>query len=167
MKKTSRWLAVVVVVAGLAFAGWAIAQEKPENAPAQAEYGIRGLDLTTEQLDKVDLLRMDKLKEVLPMRTDIRIKEMELAALWRADEPSAKKIIAKIKEIGNLRTKLEIAKVNQKFGIYKILTPEQRKKAKRFLMGRRGRRTFRGQGHRMRNQPRRMRKLLPPPPEEP
>ncbi len=178
MKKKSRWIAIAVAVVGLAVVGLAIAQEGPRNAPAQVrgERGLRGLDLTAEQLDKIDQLKMNHLKEALPLRTDIQIKEMELAALWRVDEPSAKKIIAKVKEIAGVRTRLEIAKVNKKLGVYNILTPEQREKAKRFPQGRRGRQRGRGMSRNrargMRNQPRgSMRGFEPlpsaPPPEEP
>jgi len=84
----------------------------------------------------MDALRVAHMKEVLPTQTDLRIKEVELNALWRVDEPDAKKIIAKVKEIGALREKLEIGRINQRFEMRKILTPEQRKAMGKMGMGR-------------------------------
>ena len=48
----------------------------------------------------------------------------------RAEELDAKKIIAKVKEISGLRQKLQVAKVEQKLNMYKVLTTEQRKHAR-------------------------------------
>jgi len=106
-------------------------------------------DLTPEQLDKIDALRASHLKEMLPLQTDLRVEGIELAALWRADEPDAKKIIAKVKEIGDIREKMEVARINHQFEIRKLLTPEQRKAMKKMGMGpgmmdRRARRGMRG-----------------------
>lgn len=133
MKVISRLVVVGVVV----FAGWLNAQmPAPEQKAAPAEpqampmppMGIMRLpNLTDEQKEQIQALRIKHLKEVMPIETDIKIKELELNALWLADKLDAKAIVAKVKEIADLRMKMELAKVNHKIEIYKILTPEQRK----------------------------------------
>jgi Spy/CpxP family protein refolding chaperone len=92
-------------------------------------------DMTPEQQEKIDALRVAQVKEMAPLGADLRVKQIELAALWRADEPDAKKIIAKVKEIGDLREKMEIARINHQFDIRKLLTPEQRKAMKKTGVG--------------------------------
>jgi Spy/CpxP family protein refolding chaperone len=153
VKKTGAWIVAVVVIAGLSLASLAYAQ--PEKTGCQGcgghkgkGGGMMGLDLTEEQHKKIDDLRMKHIKEVMPLKTDLRIKQMELGALWRADELDAKKIIAKVKEISGLREKLQVAGVEQKLNMYKVLTPEQRKQARRFMMGRRGMGRVFGSGRR-------------------
>jgi Spy/CpxP family protein refolding chaperone len=106
--------------------------------------------MTPEQQEKMDGLRTALVKEMLPLRTDLRVKEIELDALWRADEPDAKKIIAKVKEIGALRVKMEITRIDHRFEMRKLMTPEQRKAMKKMGMhrgmmrGKMGRRMGRG-----------------------
>jgi Spy/CpxP family protein refolding chaperone len=93
-------------------------------------------DLTPDQLEKMDALRAAHLKEMMPLRTDLQLKEIELQALWRADEPDAKKIVAKVKEIGDIRQKMEVARINHLFDCRKLMTPEQLKAMKKMGMGR-------------------------------
>jgi Spy/CpxP family protein refolding chaperone len=149
-----------LMVAALA-AGFALAQPGPGTAapaPAgkaqapmtcgmqgmqsmQGKPGMQGMasmmpDLTADQQGKMDALKTAHLKEMLPLRTDLQVKEIELGALWRADEPDAKKIVAKVKEIGDIREKMEVARVNHLFDCRKLLTPEQLKAMKKMGMGR-------------------------------
>ncbi len=144
MKRTT------IAIIALAAIGIALAQPGPMAGPGRH---MRAVDkpempeMTAEQLDKMDGLRMSNIKETAPIRADLRIKEMELAALWRADKLDAKKIVAKVKEIGDLRAKLELAQVNHQLDIYNLLTPEQRKAWRPPMMGGRG--MMRGMGRRM------------------
>jgi len=153
---------MIAVVAG----GLALAQPGPGTAaPAPATkmqagmaHGMPGMqgmmqgpampDMTPEQLEKMDALRTALVKEMLPLRTDLRVNNIELDALWRADEPDAKKIIAKVKEIGNIREKIEVARINHQFDMRKLMTPEQRKAMKK--MGMRPGMMGRGMGRGMR-----------------
>jgi Spy/CpxP family protein refolding chaperone len=152
--KTHRTLLLTAVL-GIALAGWTYAQSAPACPECPMQPGMTagpaapgGLDLTTDQLDKMDQLRIGHVKEVKPLEADLEVKEMELQALWRADKLDSKRIIAKVKEIAGVRTQLELSRVNQQLGVYNLLTPEQRQKAGRFLgrmMGGMGR----GQGRMM------------------
>jgi Spy/CpxP family protein refolding chaperone len=156
----SRTLAALMILAlagGFAFAQPAAAEPQPA-ARMQAGMpcgmpGMQGLmagpgmpDMTPEQLEKVDALRAAHIKEMAPLHADLQVKEIELDALWRADEPDAKKIVAKVKEIGDLREKIEIARINHQFDMRKLMTPEQRKAMKKMGMhpGRMGRGMGRG-----------------------
>ena len=148
----NRTLAALMAV--VLAAGFALAQPGPAGAvpvpatKAQAPMacgmqGMQGMmpgpampDMTPEQLEKIDILRAAHLKEMSPLRTDLQLKEIELEALWRADEPDAKKIIARVKEIGDIREKMEIARINHQFDMRKLMTPEQRKAMKKMGMGR-------------------------------
>ncbi len=156
MKKTKRWIVAAVVVVGLTATGWVIAQEAPARSPVEAppgEYGRRGFDLTDEQLDRMDELQIAGLKKTMPLETDLRIKQMELEALWRADEINPKAIIGKVKEVHSTRQKVAVARAENRIAVYQILTPEQRERAKQF----RGLRGMRGRGRGMRGAGRGMR----------
>jgi len=150
MRKITWIAAAALVLVALAPAHPEAGQQPAQAAGAQR--GMRGfgqLDLTEAQHEKMDQLRMSFLKETMPLKTDIKLKEMELNALWRAEKLNTKAIVAKVKEIAGIRTKLEVARVNRRINRYNVLTPEQQKNA-RHMLGRRGRGKMRGMRRGMR-----------------
>jgi Spy/CpxP family protein refolding chaperone len=147
MKRTT-----LTAIAVVAFACLVWAQPGPGPAaggpmggpgmPMMAKAGRQGMpgmmagipDLTPEQTDKLDAMRVTHMKTVLPIRTDIQVAEIELDALWRADKLDSKKIVAKVNEIGGLRQKLELAMVNRRIDMYNLMTPDQRKAMRKMHM---------------------------------
>ncbi|MFO7674757.1 MAG: Spy/CpxP family protein refolding chaperone [bacterium] len=113
-----------------------------------AGMGLAGLKLTEEQVKKFDGLRDEHVKATVGMRADIEVKQVELAALWRAEKLDAKKIVAKVKEVSGLREKLAVARASQRLTLYDLLTPEQREQFRAGFGegGRRGRGMMRGKG---------------------
>ena len=105
-------------------------QKMADKAPAE-------LNLTKEQLEKLQSLRTDLQKETLPLRNEMQIKELELRQLWMADELDEEAIVAKSKEISALQNQLEENMIRHRLDAAKVLTKEQR--AKFALVGRRGR----------------------------
>lgn len=157
--KKAKGITKVAVIGGLIFVGLVWSQPPdPEPNPAPFEppqvpvpelavppMGLMSLpNLTDAQREQIQNLWVKHLKEVMPLETDLKIKKMELALLWQAEELEAKQIVAKVKEIGELQNKIELARVNQKIEIYKLLTPEQRKAFRQGVgmrgLGRMGRR---------------------------
>jgi Spy/CpxP family protein refolding chaperone len=147
-KNTGSLIAALALGAGLALAQPTAMPAAPA-APAPMACGMSGMqgmkgmmgapgmpEMTAEQQEKMDALRVAHLKVILPLQTEVQVKEIELDALWRADEPDARKIIAKVNEIGDLRQKLEVARVTHQLDMRKLLTPEQRKVMKKMGMGR-------------------------------
>jgi len=136
-------LILLMMAAALAFAQTGpSATAAPAKAQAPMACGMQGMmpapaipDLTPDQLDKMDALRTAQVKVMAPLQADLKVKEIELQALWRADEPDAKMIIAKVREIGDVREKMEVARINHMFDVAKLLTPEQRKAMKKMGMG--------------------------------
>ncbi len=133
----------IAIIGVLVWAGIAGAQEEnrppaaAEVMPAPAEHHceheamkppLMGIpNLTDAQREQIRALRLKHLKEVLPVESELRVKKLELAGLWDAEKLDTKAIVAKVKEIGELRNKLELARVQHKIEVYKLLTPEQRK----------------------------------------
>ncbi|MBM3314864.1 periplasmic heavy metal sensor, partial [candidate division WOR-3 bacterium] len=136
--------------------GWAVAQPEPPSCAACPGMAAGGAaeamepppQLTAEQLQRIDSLRVGQLREVLPLQTDLEVKEIELDALWRAEELSANRIVAKVREISDIRGRLQLARVNHRLAMYRLLTPEQRRFARFYLGTGRGCGT-RGMGRRM------------------
>jgi Spy/CpxP family protein refolding chaperone len=91
--------------------------------------------LTADQWAKMDAARMDHLRTVGPIQTDLAVKKIELAALWRAEDIDSKRIMAKVNEISSVKAKLETAKTNHMIAMYNILTPDQRKSMRMGMHG--------------------------------
>jgi Spy/CpxP family protein refolding chaperone len=88
------------------------------------------MKFTPEQGKQMMDLNLTLIKETDPLKTDLKIKGMELMALWNEDNPEAKKILAKVKEISEVKVRLEEKMINHKLAMLKILTPEQKKMMK-------------------------------------
>lgn len=109
----------------------------------QAMPGFARLGLTDEQKEKLEQLQMALVKQTAPLEADVRVRELELASLWRAEKLDAKAIVAKVKEIAEVKTKLEIARVTNRIDSYNLLTPEQQKQVRKMLLRGAGRNRIR------------------------
>ena len=87
-------------------------------------------NLTPEQAGKLFDLRQKFLDDTASLRKEMWVKRVELRALWRADNPDEKLIIAKLKEINAVRDKLQPKFVAFRLEVKKILPKAPGPKAK-------------------------------------
>lgn len=133
-----KMIIAVLIVALFAAAGVAMAQGwgrgpgyglGPCGVGAGPGYSPKGawagLNLTPEQNQKMEALREGFLKETLPLRNEMQIKQLELRTLWGQTNPDEGKILAKQKEINALRAQLQEKGTKNRLEMRKILTPEQ------------------------------------------
>ena len=93
-------------------------------------YGPRGawgsgLNLTPEQNQKMQALQESFLKQTLPLRNEMQVKQLELRTLWAQTNLDQAKILAKQKEINALREQVQEKATQNRLEMRKILTPEQ------------------------------------------
>jgi Spy/CpxP family protein refolding chaperone len=143
---TNRTTLTAVLSVVLALVGTAFAQPGSEPGAQPPCAACPGMDagdptgameppprLSAEQLQKMDSLRVGHLREVLPLQTDLEVKQIEIEALWNADELNANKILAKVREMNDARGRLQLARVNHRLAMYRLLTREQRGLARLYL----------------------------------
>jgi Spy/CpxP family protein refolding chaperone len=136
MKKIIVAISVITLIAtsGLALAqGWGRgAGMGPGPGPGATGYGPGGwaaaLNLTPEQIQKMQSLRETYFKETIPLRNEIMSKRIELQTLWVQDNPDQEKILAKQREINAVRTQLQEKATKHRLEMRQVLTPEQRVK---------------------------------------
>jgi Spy/CpxP family protein refolding chaperone len=86
--------------------------------------------LTPEQAGKLFDLRQKFLDDTASLRKEKMVKRAELRALWRAENPDEKQILAKLKEINAVKAKLQEKAVPFRIEVKKILPkPEATKGA--------------------------------------
>jgi len=94
------------------------------------------LNLTKEQGKKLQSLRIDFAKETVKLRNEMQIKSLELRQLWLADELDEEAILAKAKEVSELRSQLNEKRILHRIAATKVLTKEQRAKLSTGRLGR-------------------------------
>ncbi len=93
-----------------------------------------GLNLSNEQVQKLEALHERFLKETIAMRNDLALKQLELRTLWLQINPEEGKILAKEKEINALRAQIQEKGTKYLLEGRKVLTPEQQAKVTTFFM---------------------------------
>ena len=92
-----------------------------------------GLNLTADQLTKLDDLRTAHLKDIKPLHDKIFSLRGDLRLLWLEKNPDPAKIGAVQKEIRTLRDQMEDKRTAHMLEVLKLLTPEQQIKFKTFM----------------------------------
>ncbi len=105
---------------------------KHKEMPGKIEK-LDELGLTDEQLKSIQNLRLDFIKKTANTKAQLEIKQAELKALWAESEPTKDAILKKIKEISDLKGEIAMSRAEMKLEIYKILTPDQKKKLKEIM----------------------------------
>lgn len=131
MKKYGYILMTAVILAGLLVAAPLYGQCPMAGNRGMPSGNIKGVpmpdfDLSAEQEKQMTDLKTAMIKETEPLKTDLKVKGIEFMELWKGDNPDAKKILAKVQEIGGLKLKLQEKMINHKLAMMKILTPEQK-----------------------------------------
>ena len=67
---------------------------------------LPGLNLTTEQIKKIDALRDGHMLDIMPLRDQMYSKSIELKSLWLLQTPDLNKIAVLQKEVQILRDKM-------------------------------------------------------------
>jgi len=93
------------------------------------------LNLTEDQQDKLKELCYSHQEKVLEIKQKIEREQLELKKLMDVDEPNESKIKAKVREIGSLRTDIQLTQVDLYFAARNILTDEQIEKIKSLRRG--------------------------------
>jgi Spy/CpxP family protein refolding chaperone len=93
------------------------------------------LNLTSEQKARIQALREAHLRDVKPLQDRMFSKRGDLKLLWLQGNPDKEKILAKQKEIRELRDQMQDKATAFRVDMFNILTPEQQEKAKTFGPG--------------------------------
>ena len=107
--------------------------------------GAAGLNLTTEQMSQFNKMREAQFNEIRPLQTQMAAKRDALRKLWLEPNPDKAKITAAQKEMNAVRDQMQEKMTTYRLEANKILTPEQKEKAK-FYAGNHGFGPAKGKG---------------------
>jgi LTXXQ motif family protein len=85
------------------------------------------LNLSDEQVGKIEALQLSHRKEMITLKADVELKEVELAELKSTINFSRDAYLNKVKEIVAAKDKIAIAQANHRMDIYQLLDDNQKK----------------------------------------
>jgi Spy/CpxP family protein refolding chaperone len=145
MKKVMLTIMALLVTAMIATATLAFGPGRgPGYGPCgRGDFGRFGdLNLTAEQKTKLTELRDAQFKDIKPIQEQMFAKRDELRKLWLEPNPDQGKITAAQKEMRSVRDQMQDKMTAFRLESLKVLTPEQREKAKSYASGYRDGRGF-------------------------
>ncbi len=86
---------------------------------------LKELSLTEEQQTKIKALKDTHTDKMLDIRQKIERSALELAKLMDEKDPNQTKIEGKVREIGTLRTDMQLERIDFFFQVRKLLTAAQ------------------------------------------
>lgn len=89
---------------------------------------MRELDLTDAQRDRLADIREQHLKAAIPIEADLRLAELELGKLTRAERPDLRALERQIDHISGLRASLMKNRMSGMLEARSVLTPVQHRK---------------------------------------
>ncbi len=97
--------------------------------------GLAGINLSADQIAKIQKIRSDRYAEMAKLRTEMFTKQGELQALLREPALDQAKIAAKGKEIEALQAQTLEKGLAARTAVAEVLTPEQRAQLPAFGQG--------------------------------
>lgn len=91
------------------------------------------LNLNDEQREAIEDARFEARKKIIPLKSEVELKRLDLEKEMKTDEPNRSKIMKIMKEISDLELKIKQTGVDERLKIHSILTPEQREQLKKPL----------------------------------
>ena len=88
--------------------------ERPGMHKLHLEKRFELLDLSIEQREKVDAIKDETKKKIIPLRAEIALKRIDLENEMEEAEPNRSRLMKLTKEISDLQLKIKQTKIDEK-----------------------------------------------------
>jgi Spy/CpxP family protein refolding chaperone len=121
-------LVAIIVVLGLSLSVMAQPNRRGHmsNRPMNVQSGLQFLDLTQEQKDQIKEIHLAHMKDVQPLKDEVKINRVKVDALLKKDDPDKKEIVSLLESNGKLLTQIQVKSIEQKISVRSLLTDEQK-----------------------------------------
>ena len=110
-----------------------LAQEKFERQKDENKLKVhQKLNLTEQQQEKVDALRFTHQKEMIDLKANLEIKEIEMTELKSKGNYTRDEFLNKVNDIISAKNKLALSMANHQMDVYQLLDENQKKKWNKF-----------------------------------
>ncbi|GAB4175200.1 MAG: hypothetical protein Kow00108_10340 [Calditrichia bacterium] len=143
--KQIKTMLILLIMAGLALAqpgqkshpgkeGRFMQEKMGKQMKHHGKHLMKHLDLTEEQSEKLQQMRTDLEKKLLPMESKLVALKNELVLLKTEDSPNIDKIEKKIDEISEVKSEMQKLRERHFVEMKKMLTDEQKEKLNMMIM---------------------------------
>jgi len=121
-------LVAIIVVLGLSLSVMAQSQTRGHmsHRSMTVKSGLQLLDLTEEQKDQIKEIHLAHMKDVQPLKDEVKINRVKIDVLLKRDDPDMKEIVSLIEGNGKLLTQIQVKSIEQKISVRSLLTDEQK-----------------------------------------
>lgn len=85
------------------------------------------LNLTEDQQAKIEALRLTHEEEMIKLRNELELKELEMKKLNSKNTVSRDEVLELTRELSEIKGRIDIARANHRMDVYDLLDAEQRK----------------------------------------
>jgi len=127
MKKTSRIVALLIMLMAVSFGGFAQQQKGKMGEQKQLRMKHEMLpDLTDTQKEQMKSIHLKTMKAVQPMQNELREMQAHLTTLSAVQKVDMKAINKQIDEIADLKASIQKTRAGSKQEVRSLLTDDQR-----------------------------------------
>ena len=133
-KMRIRIFALIAVIAAflLTFNGFTQEKEMGHHGDGDKFKIHQKLNLTEEQQEKADVLRLTHQKEMIDLKANLEKREIEMAELKNKGNYTREEFLNKIDEIISARNKIAFSLANHQMDVYQLLDETQKKEWNKF-----------------------------------
>ena len=117
------------------FLGLANAQPYREEGKFRHKNMLEKLDLSAEQKDKIQTLRISHQKEMVDLKADLEKAKIALRELKAKKNFPRNDYLSAVEKINNAENKISLSRANHRMDIYEILTDKQKEEFWEFEPG--------------------------------
>ena len=117
-----------VLFAITAFNQEVYSQKRMHRNPEECRINMKEkLNLTDEQVSKIESLRLSHQETTIKLKADLELKELELRKIKSSENMSRSEIINITKEINSIKNEMSLERVNHQMDVYDNLDQNQKK----------------------------------------
>ena len=128
----TRMFIILAILSALVISQYLFAQEMIQERHRDQLKIHQRLNLTDEQQEKVEVLKLAHQKQMIDLKANVEKKEVEMAELKNKGNYTREEFLSKTNEIISARNEIALSLANHQMDVYQLLDDNQKKEWNKF-----------------------------------
>ena len=128
----TRMFIILAILSALVISQYLFAQEMIQERHRDQLKIHHRLNLTDEQQEKVEVLKLAHQKQMIDLKANLERKEVEMAELKNKGNYTREEFLSKTNEIISARNEIALSLANHQMDVYQLLDDNQKKEWNKF-----------------------------------
>jgi len=128
----TRMFIILAILSALVISQYLFAQEMIQERHRDQLKIHQRLNLTDEQQEKVEVLKLAHQKQMIDLKANLEKKEVEMAELKNKGNYTREEFLSKTNEIISARNEIALSLANHQMDVYQLLDDNQKKEWNKF-----------------------------------